>query len=329
MPSAQRPSGHTDKREVNAVGHILQPAFVKSLGTRALDRALMQPWVHRLLLPLGRELQPQRWIFVIGCYNSGTTLLASILRQHPEIAGLRTEGVYLANDLPYPEAFGWPRMWCQCVDAVHIPVEGEAERAARIRRQWSLWYPRGARNLVEKSVANAARMPFLDAHFRPAYFIYIMRNGYAVAAGIRGKANLRRWRSPYADSGYPIELCARQWRVTDETVEQDAAKVERFLAIRYEDLVTAPGDTLERITGFLDLAPMPQTALQQSWNIHGSEATLQDMNAASLARLGPADLDAIEAEAGARLRRHGYTRPAVHSDTRSSSGRHDSAMIGH
>jgi|GEM_PF-393781 len=310
--------------KIHELRRLLHPALLKTLGTRALDRLIMQPWVHRVLMPLGHDLQPDRWIFVIGCYNSGTTLLASILRQHPDIAGLRTEGVYLANELPYPEAFGWPRMWSECADQIHIPVEGEAGRAKRIRRQWSLWFPRGARNLVEKSVANAARMPFLNAHFQPAYFIYIVRNGYATAAGIREKANLRRWGNPHAEGGYPITLCARQWRVTDETVARDAAGVEHFLEVRYEDLVTAPAATLDRITGFLKLEPIPRAPLQQAWNIHGTAATVQDMNATSLARLNADDVTAIEAEAGERLRLRGYARPALQNSAAPARSR-DSA----
>lgn len=284
---------------------------MRTLPRRVADRLTMQPLVQQALLPFGHELEPRRWIFVLGCYNSGTTLLATVLRQHPEIAGLPTEGVYLSDALPYPERHGWPRMWSQCVDEVRIPPEGGAERAARIRRQWSLWYPRNAPNLVEKSVANAARMPFLAAHFRPAYFIYLVRNGYAAAGGIRDKANLRRWRSPYRASGYPIDLCAHQWLATEETVEADRARVDHFLPVYYEDLAAHPEETLARITEFLGLPPVPDEAVRRNWDVHGARAPIQDMNAESLSRLSSEDIERIEAVAGERLRNHGYRRPAA------------------
>lgn len=112
---------------------------LRSVPRRLADRLIMQPQVQQCLLPFGRELRPQRWIFVLGCYNSGTTLLATMLRQHPDIAGLPTEGASLSDALPYPERFGWPRMWHQCPEQVRAdPEDGEA-RASRIRLQWSLW----------------------------------------------------------------------------------------------------------------------------------------------------------------------------------------------
>lgn len=36
--------------------------------------------------------RPDKWLFVVGCYNSGTTLLAEMLSRHPNISGLPTEG---------------------------------------------------------------------------------------------------------------------------------------------------------------------------------------------------------------------------------------------
>ena len=58
----------------------------------------------------GRSLAPDRWVFVVGCYNSGTTLLANLLEAHPAINGLAREGVELTDALRRPELAGWPRM---------------------------------------------------------------------------------------------------------------------------------------------------------------------------------------------------------------------------
>lgn len=301
---------------------------LRALPRRLADRLTMQPMVQQALLPFGRELTPKRWIFVLGCYNSGTTLLATMLRQHPEIGGLPTEGVYLTDSLPYPERFGWPRMWCRCVDDVRLNPKGEEARAARIRRQWSLWYPRDAENLVEKSVANAARIPFLGAHFRPAYFIYIVRNGYAAAAGIRDKANLRRWRNPYRHMGYPIELCAEQWLQTDETVAADRPAADHFLSVYYEDLASRPRETLGAITEFLGMQAVADATIARQWEVHGDCAPVQDMNANSLARLSADDIERVEAVAGERLRQHGYARPLVERDERPAARPNRETPVG-
>jgi hypothetical protein len=220
---------------------------------------------------------------------------------------LPNEGAFLTDSLPYPERFGWPRMWCRCLEDVRLePGPDGAERAERIKRQWSVWYPKEAANLVEKTISNAARMPFLEAYFQPAYFINIVRNGYAVAAGIRRKANLRRWGSSY--ERYPIELCAEQWRTTDEIVERDRHAVGRFLQIYYEDLTAEPSAVMKQITDFLGLPPMPSDVWSLEWHIHEVTSTIQNMNERNLDELTRDDLRSISIEdiAGVTLQKHGY-----------------------
>ncbi len=256
---------------------------------------------------LGRDLEPRRWIFVIGCYNSGTTLLSRMLSRHPGIAALPSEGVRFADGLPRPEEFGWNRMWCRCLDRVRLAGDpGAAQRARRIKRQWSLLYPRNAPNLLEKSIANSARIPFLHQFFQPAFFVYIIRNGYAVAEGIRRKALPGKWGNPEYPERYPIELCAEQWRASDDLVEADRVHTERFLRIRYEELTAAPEATAGKVTGFLGLEPLPAGALLSRWRIHGVEAEIRDMNRDSIGRLSADDIAAIDRVAGAALARNGY-----------------------
>lgn len=283
--------------------------LARSLPFRVRDRFAMQPAVQRALLPFGRDLSPDRWIFIVGCYNSGTTLLANILREHPEIGGLPTEGVYLSDVLPYPEQFGWPRNWSQCAERMRLDPCRDAHLAGRIRRQWSIWAPSDKPNLVEKSIANAARLPFLEANFRPAWFIHIVRNGYAVASGIRQKANVSRWNGAFQGTGYPIGLCARQWRVSDETVARDSRALSRFLQIYYEDLVARPAEVLERITDFIGLSALATDTVMRRWQVHGVVAPINDMNEAALRHLSEADIQVIEREAGVRLAAHGYPVP--------------------
>lgn len=283
-------------------------SLLRKLPARALDRLIMMGSVQRILGSIGRDLSPERWIFVIGCYNSGTTLIANILRNHPLIGGLRTEGGYLTDSLPYPEQFGWPRMWCRCFENIRLESgHGGEELAQRIKRQWSMWFPGDTPNLVEKTVSNAARMPFLQAYFKPAYFIYIVRNGYATAGGIQRKANYRRWKCSY--DSYPIELCAEQWRFTDEIIEQDRNGIDHFIQIYYEDLVENPKEVIQRITDFIGLSSMPINVFSKGWSVHGVKSTIQNMNPESLKLLSKDDVHKIEQVAGHTLTKHGYVNP--------------------
>lgn len=261
--------------------------------------------LQRLAAPFGRILNPDRWIFIIGCYNSGTSLLQAVLASHPGVHGLPTEGVALTDALPRPEEEGWTRMWQACEEAMRVNPEDE-QRARRIRRQWSLLYPAGSSNLLEKSIANATRIPFLEAQFRPAHFVYIVRNGYAVAEGIRRKARPRQWGNSRYDDRYPIELCARQWRRTDEVVTTAKSDVDRFLTVRYEAFAEDPSGVVDQITTFLSLPSLPEETLQRSWEVHGYDEPIRNMNPRSFKNLTDEEIDVVTSEAGERLKKYNY-----------------------
>lgn len=280
---------------------------VKNISRKVFLTLLMEPGVQRALLPFGHNLSPERWIFVIGCYNSATTLLATILRQHPDIGGLPNEGAFLTDVLPYPDTYGWPRMWSQCMDEMKIEIDDTAEkRAERIKKHWSLWYPSNVSNLVEKSISNCLRIEFLQNYFSPAYFIYIVRNGYAVSKGIQQKANYKRWKSCYKDVGYPIEMCANQWKMTDEIVENSRKMTERLLTIRYENLTADPQGTFLKVTEFLEMPPISSETLGKKLPVHSSSSRITDMNSVSLSRLEESDFEKIENVARETLEKYGY-----------------------
>lgn len=274
------------------------------------NRIRQNPRFQKIVTPLGKSLEPERWIFVIGCYNSGTTLLKEVLSSHPDIGGLSLEGVSLTDALPRPEEFGWTRLWYRCLDEVRLePGPGMSELADRAKRQWSLWFPGDTPNLVEKSVANTARAPFLQEYFQPAYFIYVVRDGYAASGGIRKKADPGRWNNPEYDDEYPIEFCAKQWSVSDEIVQKDKEKLDRFLQIYYEDLTETPEEVLAKITDFLGISEFPEEKIKGKWDIHEKQAEIKNMNDRSFRRLTSEDVEKIKKVAGERLEKHGYSPP--------------------
>jgi hypothetical protein len=234
-----------------------------------------------------------------------------ILASHPDIGSLPHEGVVLTDALPRPEEEGWTRMWHQCYDEMRITDTEDETRARRAQRQWSLYYDADVPNLLEKSIANAARILYLQEHFRPAYFIYLVRDGYAVAEGIRRKADPDHWDNPEYDSEYPIELCARQWRRSDDIVSEARSRVERSLRLRYEEFTDRPVHSLRRVTEFLGISPLPEDVLRGRWGVHGYDEPIRNMNGRSHRRLTPGEMDRIEAEAALTLNKYGYSRPHV------------------
>lgn len=280
---------------------------IHRLPQKFLNQVRQNKSVQQALLPFGRTLKPDKWVFIIGCYNSGTTLLENILSSHPQIGGLPLEGVALTDALPRPEEYGWARMWSKCFENVQLlPAEGMDKKAEHIKRQWSIWYPKGKPVLLEKSIANATRMQFLQEYFRPAYFIYIIRNGYAVSEGIRRKANLNKNNNLIYKNRYPIEVCAEQWKVSDEVVAKDSKNIHNFLQIYYEDLCSTPVVVLKTITEFLGLSSLPDQVLERHWDIHKKKSTICNMNDINIAGLSFNDKKQIKNMAWKTLVTHGY-----------------------
>lgn len=268
----------------------------------------MKPLVQKILTPFGKELKPDKWVFIIGSYNSGTTLLASILREHSDIGGLPTEGVYLSDSLPYPEKFGWPRMWSKCIKKILISDDDANSRLAiRIKKQWSLWFPKNKKVLIEKSIANSVRLRFLQKYFQPAYFIYIVRNGYAVSAGIRKKANLKRWNNQYKDSAYPIELCAQQWRMTDQLVEKERDVIQNIIFVKYEDLTNDPVNEIGKILAFLELDELDSDLINGDWSVHEYTKKISNMNKGNFKLLSASDISKVKSIASDVLNKYEYT----------------------
>ena len=244
-----------------------------------------------------KVLTPERWVFIIGCYNSGTTLCGPT----PEIPLV-----------PWPEGVkfdGLPRPGILAAAVVsmvdQVRLNPEIASALIAKRQWSMLYPTRP-VLLEKSIANTVHIPFLKTHFKPAHFIYIVRNGYAVAEGIRRKAEPFKRGNPVYSGAYPIGLCARQWAETDRMVEREREGLSHFMSLRYEEFVADPDVHLRRITDFIGLDPLDKRLLAQGWNVHGVESTIRNMNGPSLARLSDADRADVLDAAGDVLERWGY-----------------------
>jgi len=245
-------------------------------------------------------------VFIVGCYNSGTTLLADLMGNHPAISALPVEGVRLSDVWPLPETYAWNRMWFKCLDEMRLDRDADgAALAERVKRQWSFSFSRRPL-LLEKSIANTPRMPFIAAHFQPAYFIYIVRNGYAVAEGLRRGARPRQWGRDEYGERYPIELCAEQWAWTDRIVCQDRPQLDHLLEISYEKLADDPRPTLDDVSDFLGIEPFADETLAKTWRVHGVRSEIRNMNAEAIARLSEEDLERVRAAAGAVLNKFGH-----------------------
>jgi hypothetical protein len=242
---------------------------------------------------------PQKWLFVVGCYNSGTELMMNLLGEHPAIAALPHEGQFLTRQFPTDYELGLPRMWALREELFRLSESDPGPDVKRLKRDWLMRLDRSRPIFLEKSPPNAARTRWLQAHFENAHFLAVVRNGYAVAEGIRRKAEPH-----HLPDGWPLELCARQWARSNEVLLADARHLRRVLWLRYEDFVTDPRAELQRILDFVELEGTVD--LERTWTIHERDEPIRDMNADSIDRLTAAELAVVTREAEPMLRHFGY-----------------------
>ena len=189
--------------------------------------------LHReLRIALTPVPKPEKWVFVVGCYNSGTTLLAELLGRHSKISALPTEGHFITDQLVKDYDIGLPRMWVDREDIFRMDETSQGPDVVRLKKEWGSRLDLKNPVLLEKSPPNGARTRWLQANFENPYFVAIVRNGYAVSAGIRKKAEPHH----LAGGRWPIQMAAHQWARSNEVLLEDADTCERVHWVRYEDL---------------------------------------------------------------------------------------------
>ena len=278
----------------------------KTVKHRLFTRFRRYPLMGYLSKITGYIPRPDKWVFIVGSYNSGTTLLHEILSLHPQISALPDEGVMLSDQLPRPEDFKWRRMWQSCEHEMLIPSDKEFRIARDTKMQWSHFTKKNAEIILEKSVANSARMLFLERNFQPAYFIHILRNGYAVAEGIWRKAEVMTG-NPFIDSKqYPIRYCIEQWKRTLEVVHRDKDQLSNFKEIRYEELTVEPTKVIDQLCEFLTIERVEDNLLQRSFSIHEKKSQIMNMNQKSIDNLTAEQINVINSIAGELLTKFNY-----------------------
>jgi LmbE family N-acetylglucosaminyl deacetylase len=252
-------------------------------------------WPHKITpTAVPQKYDTDSWVFVVGCYNSGTTLLEALINQHSDIACLPQEGQHLTEEFITPLAAGLPRLWALKPELFVMGVDSHAADAEQMRIDWAPHFSDiNSPVKLEKSCPNAGRTRWLQKHFPNSKFIGIVRNGYAVAEGISRKA------------GHALDLSAQQWARSNQIMLEDFNYLDNALLISYEDLSESPQRVMETIWGFLDMEP-PSVDVDQSYKIHGKESRIENMNHKSFVALDDQMIAEIEAAASTVLDYFGY-----------------------
>ncbi|PRQ08468.1 sulfotransferase [Enhygromyxa salina] len=235
----------------------------------------------------GPESTPRfdRPLIVVSAPRSGSTLLFDLLARLPEVWTIGGESHEIIRGIPelHPAAHGYisDRLRADAATpeiaaALH---QGFARRLVDHQGQAYTQLEPEARpaslRLVEKTPANALRIPFLRACFPDARFVHLVREPEPTVSSL-----VEGWRSrrfvAYRDlPGWPhrdwsfllppgwrelaerpvIEIAAYQWRVANQTILADLEQVppDQQLRLRYAELVHDPREVLARVARFAEL----------------------------------------------------------------------------
>lgn len=231
-------------------------------------------------------------VFVVGCSRAGTTVVYKILSEAKELGSLSRE-THDFWDALHPVA---ARHWT--THALGADVATQEDRAYVTRYFFS---QTGRRRWVDKNNQNGLCVPYLNALFPDAKFVFVTRHpGDNLASLIEGwsrpdefatwsrqlevRVNFEGHALPWCfflaegwrdHANRPLEeICAFQYRAMNEALlgAERTIAPERWTRVAYEDLLRAPQEAVHRLFTWLGLhydartAQRCATALGQTYN---------------------------------------------------------------
>jgi len=260
---------------------------------------------HYFLKLFSTYKKPKKWVFIVGCYNSGTSLLRNILASHEDISGIPTEGAFFTEVLKIPEEFGWIRMWHKVKDQIAVKDDTLADK---VKKDWSVFLNKSKKIYLEKSIVNSLNIEWLNKNFKNSHFIFLVRNGFSVSEGIQRKVqNTENWEKKFTnkDGTYPIELCAEQWVENNKIIEGQLKNIEKVYRLKYEDFTENPQKYLSEIFKFIGVKT-DKEFYNKSWYTHGVKSKIKNMNKKSFKNLNNTQIKKIKEIAVEYLKKYDY-----------------------
>ena len=156
-------------------------AFYAGLKGRDMERAL--DWYlgggRRFFNQHSHEIiKAYKWCFIVGCNNSGTSLLQSALEKSGQVTTLPHEGQLYTTALPRAIRRGYERVWSEYLENLKLTDGDRLECLPRLLHDWLREFSLPICEIIlEKTPAHTARMTWLQKAFPHSYFIGLVRNG--------------------------------------------------------------------------------------------------------------------------------------------------------
>jgi hypothetical protein len=204
-----------------------------------------------------------RPIIIVSTPRAGSTLLFETLAQSPDVHTVGGESHFQFESVealrPHNRGYDSNRLTAADATPANVAAVREGFAAALRDRNGVPPVDAGTVRLLEKTPKNALRIPFLEALFPDALYVYLYRDprenvasmidgwgsgGFATYPELPGWTG-RRWSFLLVPgwrelAGKPLaEIACEQWRRAQDVLLGDLASVpgERVLALRYGDFV--------------------------------------------------------------------------------------------
>lgn len=193
------------------------------------------------------------FIFLTGLHRSGTSLLHSLLREHPDISGFANTGVpedegqHLQTVVKTAKHFGGPGKFAFRHEAYMNEYHTLATKknAQKILLEWKEYFDLSCKFLIEKSPPTIIRTRFFQKLFPKSRFIILLRHPLVVAYATQ------KWSKTSIISLLNHTLYAYK------IFFNDLSHLNSFHIIRYEDLVQEPQNQIDNILNWLDINICP------------------------------------------------------------------------
>jgi Sulfotransferase family len=214
-----------------------------------------------------------RLIFVGGLHRSGTTPLARILGQHPDISSFsdtgvpEDEGQHLQSVYPAAQTYGGSGHFARKPEA-HLTESAALATPHAAEQLLQAWYPHwdlSRRYLLEKSPPNLIMTRYLQALYPDAAFIIVVRHPVTVALSTK---KWTRFLSRDPRKFASLAALVEHWLIAHRLLASDLPHIRRVRVLFYEDLVSEPERELDGLRSFLGLeASIPRDLVSGQ---HGS-----------------------------------------------------------
>jgi hypothetical protein len=243
-------------------------------------------------------------IFSFGARRSGTWWLQRIITAHPTVAAVPSESFFFSNAIaPLFEGFqSYERdaTWTGRIYADReLLLDATREFCDRIFAQFA---GGEADRVAERTPWHVREIDLMTDLYPDAYYIHIYRDGRDSA---RSLASME-W---YDGS---LEDAANEWRGS-VLAPLSARRPERYLEVRYEDLLGDPRPKIEELYEFLDLEMKPgvlEAALAEAQRELSTDPGSSVGTEKWRRLLSPEQQAAIVAIAGDALAHYGYVSEA-------------------